>query len=78
LYSLCLGCTKIGPHCLNKEWYFSLPLLIVNHESNRMELDISMSILKTNEANNFGHRPDLSQVWNSKSSLKIGQLRFLH
>jgi hypothetical protein len=42
-----------------------------------MEIDISMSILKTNETNNFGHRPDFFQVWNSKSSLKIGQLRFL-
>jgi hypothetical protein len=42
-----------------------------------MEIDISMYILKTNEANNFGHRPDFFQVWNSKPSLKIGQLRFL-
>jgi hypothetical protein len=42
-----------------------------------MELDISMPILKTNEAKNFGHRPDFFQVWNSKSSLKIGQPRFL-
>jgi hypothetical protein len=41
----------------------------------RMALDISMSSnFKTHKANNFDHRPDFFQAWDSKSNLKTVEL----